>query len=142
MADETSRDGHFAGRQTYLHRTTRQIRSSKTLRSVSLQAKLILYRALEGCSIGFHTTDSTTPERQLQKLVVEYEKFQRERLPVCTRETGDLVETSCTIMDLKNVGISQFWKVRDRRYHIVTEVEILISDTVFRYRPMCNKQAI
>lgn len=53
----------------------------------------------------------TTPERQLQKLVVEYEKFQRERLPVCTRERGELVETSCTIMDLKNVGVSQFWKV-------------------------------
>ncbi|UZJ51651.1 hypothetical protein CBS101457_000971 [Exobasidium rhododendri] len=53
----------------------------------------------------------TTPERQLQKLVVEYEKFQRERLPVCSREKGELVETSCTIMDLKNVGISQFWKV-------------------------------
>lgn len=46
----------------------------------------------------------------MQKLVVEYEKFQRERLPVCSHETGHLVETSCTIMDLKNVGISQFWK--------------------------------
>ena len=55
---------------------------------------------------------STTPERQLQKLVVEYEKFQRERLPVCTHERGELVETSCTIMDLKNVGVGQFWKVR------------------------------
>lgn len=53
----------------------------------------------------------TTPERQMQKLVVEYEKFQRERLPVCTAEKGELVETSCTIMDLKGVGISQFWKV-------------------------------
>lgn len=53
----------------------------------------------------------TTPERQLQKLVVEYEKFQRERLPVCSHDRGELVETSCTIMDLKNVGISQFWKV-------------------------------
>ncbi|PWZ03370.1 putative SEC14-phosphatidylinositol/phosphatidylcholine transfer protein [Testicularia cyperi] len=53
----------------------------------------------------------TTPERQIQKLVVEYEKFQRERLPVCTAHKGELVETSCTIMDLKSVGISQFWKV-------------------------------
>lgn len=65
--------------------------------------------ALSGLMSRFHRT---TPERQLQKLVVEYEKFQRERLPVCTREQGELVETSCTIMDLKNVGISQFWKVR------------------------------
>ncbi|GAC74544.1 phosphatidylinositol transfer protein SEC14 and related proteins [Moesziomyces antarcticus T-34] len=53
----------------------------------------------------------TTPERQIQKLVVEYEKFQRERLPVCSAHRGELVETSCTIMDLKNVGISAFWKV-------------------------------
>ncbi|CAO1615121.1 unnamed protein product [Parajaminaea phylloscopi] len=53
----------------------------------------------------------TTPERQLQKLVVEYEKFQRERLPVCTAEQQHLIETSCTIMDLKGVGLSQFWKV-------------------------------
>ncbi|KAE8212234.1 hypothetical protein CF327_g4105 [Tilletia walkeri] len=53
----------------------------------------------------------TTAERQLQRLVVEYEKFQRERLPVCSRVHGELVETSCTIMDLKNVGVSQFWKV-------------------------------
>ncbi|KAK0530114.1 cytosolic factor, phosphatidylinositol/phosphatidylcholine transfer protein [Tilletia horrida] len=53
----------------------------------------------------------TTAERQLQRLVVEYEKFQRERLPVCSRMHGELVETSCTIMDLKNVGVSQFWKV-------------------------------
>lgn len=47
----------------------------------------------------------------MQKLVVEYEKFQRERLPVCSQDQGHLVETSCTIMDLKNVGVSQFWKV-------------------------------
>ncbi|KDN46651.1 putative SEC14-phosphatidylinositol/phosphatidylcholine transfer protein [Tilletiaria anomala UBC 951] len=53
----------------------------------------------------------TTPERQIQKLVVEYEKFQRERLPVCSADRGELIETSCTIMDLKNVGISAFWKV-------------------------------
>ncbi|PWN46600.1 putative SEC14-phosphatidylinositol/phosphatidylcholine transfer protein [Violaceomyces palustris] len=53
----------------------------------------------------------TTAERQIQKLVVEYEKFQRERLPVCSAHKGELVETSCTIMDLKNVGVSQFWKV-------------------------------
>lgn len=54
---------------------------------------------------------STTPERQIQKLVVEYEKFQRERLPVCSADRDQLIETSCTIMDLKNVGVSQFWKV-------------------------------
>ncbi|KAM0749641.1 hypothetical protein T439DRAFT_314976 [Meredithblackwellia eburnea MCA 4105] len=55
----------------------------------------------------------TTPERQMQSLVVEYEKFQRDRLPICSDLAGHLIETSCTIMDLKNVGISQFWKVKN-----------------------------
>lgn len=55
----------------------------------------------------------TTPERQLQRLVVEYEKFLRDRLPVCSVQQGKLVETSCTIMDLSGVGLSQFWKVKN-----------------------------
>ena len=55
----------------------------------------------------------TTPERQLQSLVVEYEKFQRDRLPICSAITGHLIETSCTIMDLKGVGVTQFWKVKN-----------------------------
>lgn len=56
----------------------------------------------------------TTPERQLQRLVVEYEKFLRDRLPICTamRSDGEIVDTSCTIMDLNGVGVSQFWKVK------------------------------
>jgi hypothetical protein len=54
----------------------------------------------------------TTSERQLQRLVVEYERFLRDRLPVCSVQQGKLVETSCTIMDLHNVGLSQFWKVK------------------------------
>ncbi|BGP19021.1 hypothetical protein JCM10213_009269 [Rhodosporidiobolus nylandii] len=55
----------------------------------------------------------TTPERQMQSLVVEYEKFQRDRLPICSELTGHLVETSCTIMDLKGVGLTSFYKVKD-----------------------------
>ncbi|KAI8455099.1 CRAL-TRIO domain-containing protein [Phakopsora pachyrhizi] len=55
----------------------------------------------------------TTPERQLQRLVVEYEKFLRDRLPVCSIEQNSLVETSCTIMDLQGVGLGQFWKVKN-----------------------------
>jgi len=57
----------------------------------------------------------TTPERQLQRLVVEYEKFLRDRLPICTamREDGEIVDTSCTIMDLSGVGMSSFWKVKN-----------------------------
>ena len=58
-----------------------------------------------------YVADSTTPERLIQHLVVEYERFQRERLPVCSTQHKHLIETSCTIMDLKNVSISQFWKV-------------------------------
>jgi hypothetical protein len=54
----------------------------------------------------------TTPERQLQSLVVEYERFVRDRLPICSKLAGHLIETSCTIMDLKDVGVSQFWKVK------------------------------
>ncbi|KAF2096760.1 putative phosphatidylinositol transporter [Rhizodiscina lignyota] len=48
----------------------------------------------------------TTGERMLQNLVVEYEKMADPRLPACSRKAGQLLETSCTIMDLKGVGIS------------------------------------
>ncbi|KAH8921997.1 hypothetical protein BT69DRAFT_1282703 [Atractiella rhizophila] len=55
----------------------------------------------------------TTPERQLQALVVEYERFLRDRLPATSKKEGRLIETSCTIMDLNNAGITQFWKVKN-----------------------------
>lgn len=55
----------------------------------------------------------TTPERLLRRLVWEYEKFLTERLPACSAAIGHPVETSCTILDLKGVGIGQFWKVKD-----------------------------
>ncbi|KAL1303188.1 hypothetical protein AAFC00_006612 [Neodothiora populina] len=48
----------------------------------------------------------TTEDRMLQNLVVEYEKVADPRLPACSRQAGHLLETSCTIMDLKGVGIS------------------------------------
>ena len=48
----------------------------------------------------------TTAERMLQNLVVEFEKFADPRLPACSRKAGILLETSCTIMDLKGVGLS------------------------------------
>ncbi|KAI9788099.1 MAG: cytosolic factor, phosphatidylinositol/phosphatidylcholine transfer protein [Peltula sp. TS41687] len=47
----------------------------------------------------------TTAERLLQSLVVEYEKFADPRLPACSRKAGKLLETSCTIIDLKGVGL-------------------------------------
>ena len=48
----------------------------------------------------------TSEQRMLDNLVVEYEKVADPRLPACSRKTGHLVETSCTIMDLKGVGLS------------------------------------
>ncbi|KAG5439940.1 hypothetical protein PCANB_000222 [Pneumocystis canis] len=53
----------------------------------------------------------TTEERMLQNLVYEYEKFINYRLPACSRKYGKLIETSCTIMDLKGVGISSISSV-------------------------------
>lgn len=53
----------------------------------------------------------TTDERMLQNLVVEYEKVGNPRLPACSRKAGSLLETCCTIMDLKGVGISKAGQV-------------------------------
>lgn len=47
----------------------------------------------------------TTQERMLKNLVWEYEAFTYYRLPACSRKAGHLIETSCTILDLKGVGI-------------------------------------
>ncbi len=47
----------------------------------------------------------TTGERMLQHLVVEYEKVSDPRLPACSRKAGKLLETCCSIMDLKGVGL-------------------------------------
>lgn len=43
----------------------------------------------------------------LSNLVVEYEKVADPRLPACSRKANVLLETCCTIMDLKGVGISK-----------------------------------
>ncbi|KAG8891839.1 cytosolic factor, phosphatidylinositol/phosphatidylcholine transfer protein [Tulasnella sp. 403] len=55
----------------------------------------------------------TTQDRLLRRLVHEYEKFINERLPATSAVVGHPVETSCTILDLKNVSIRQFYKVKD-----------------------------
>ena len=49
----------------------------------------------------------TTAERMLQNLAVEYEKLADPRLPACSRKSGCLLETCCTIMDLKGVGVTK-----------------------------------
>ncbi|KAJ6513453.1 CRAL-TRIO domain-containing protein [Mycena sanguinolenta] len=56
---------------------------------------------------------ATTQERQLKRFVLEYEKFLYERLPACSAAAGHPVETSCTIMDLQNVSLSNFYRVKD-----------------------------
>jgi hypothetical protein len=48
----------------------------------------------------------TTADRMLQNLVSEYEKLADPRLPACSRKAGKLLETCCTVMDLKGVGIT------------------------------------
>jgi hypothetical protein len=53
----------------------------------------------------------TTAERMLQNLVVEYEKLADPRLPACSRKAGQLLETSCSVMDLKGVGLSKIGSV-------------------------------
>lgn len=47
----------------------------------------------------------TTDERMLENLVVEYEKVADPRLPAASRKAGQLLETCCTIMDFKGVGL-------------------------------------
>ncbi|KAK7732233.1 cytosolic factor, phosphatidylinositol/phosphatidylcholine transfer protein [Cytospora paraplurivora] len=49
----------------------------------------------------------TTSERMLTNLAVEYERVADPRLPACSRKAGHLLETCCTIMDLKGVGLSK-----------------------------------
>lgn len=48
----------------------------------------------------------------MQRLVVECEKYMDERLPACSAEVGYPIETSCTIIDLHDVSVKQFWDVR------------------------------
>jgi len=49
----------------------------------------------------------TTAERMLTNLAVEYERLADPRLPACSRKAGTLLETCCTIMDMKGVGITK-----------------------------------
>jgi hypothetical protein len=49
----------------------------------------------------------TSQDRMIQNLVCEYEKMADPRLPACSRKSGYLLETSCSILDLKGVGIGK-----------------------------------
>lgn len=52
-------------------------------------------------------------DHMLTNLAVEYERMADPRLPACSRQAGYLLETSCTIMDLRNVGFMQANAVKD-----------------------------
>jgi hypothetical protein len=53
----------------------------------------------------------TTPERMLTNLAVEYERMADPFLPACSRKSGHLIETGCTIMDLKGVALTRIPQV-------------------------------
>lgn len=53
----------------------------------------------------------TTSERLLNNLAVEYERLADPRLPACSRKSGHLLETCCSIMDLKGVGLGKVTQV-------------------------------
>lgn len=48
----------------------------------------------------------TTDDRMLQNLVVEYEKLADPRLPACSRKSGVLLETCCTISKTHHVALT------------------------------------
>lgn len=49
----------------------------------------------------------TSAERMLNNLAVEYERVADPRLPACSRKANKLLETCCTIMDMKGVGLTK-----------------------------------
>ncbi|KAG6874021.1 hypothetical protein C0995_007978 [Termitomyces sp. Mi166 len=55
----------------------------------------------------------TTQDRQIQRLISEYEKSAKYRFPACSKAFGHPVETSCTILDLANVSVTKFYHVKD-----------------------------
>ncbi|OBA28804.1 phosphatidylinositol transfer protein Sec14p [Hanseniaspora valbyensis NRRL Y-1626] len=53
----------------------------------------------------------TDEKRMLNNLIKEYEIFELYRLPACSRFENHLVETSCTILDLKGISLSAAYNV-------------------------------
>lgn len=60
----------------------------------------------------------------IRNLVNEFEKLADPRLPACSRRAGKLVETCCTIMDMKGVGITDCSSV----YGYVTQASSISQD--------------
>jgi hypothetical protein len=78
----------------------------------------------------------TTEERMVQNLVLEYERLADPRLPACSRKAEKLLETCCTIMDLKDVGVTSISSV----YGFVRKVSA-ISQNYYpeRWVALCMK---
>jgi len=55
----------------------------------------------------------TTQDRMLKQLVHEYETFVTERIPASSKAIGHPVETTCSILDLHNVSLVSFYKVKE-----------------------------
>jgi len=55
----------------------------------------------------------TSQDRLLKRLISEYERSLVTRMPAAAREVGHPVETFCTIMDLHDVSLSNFYRVKD-----------------------------
>ncbi|KAG7096421.1 hypothetical protein E1B28_003860 [Marasmius oreades] len=55
----------------------------------------------------------TTQDRLIKQLVWDYEKFITTRLPACSKLVGYPVETSCTILDLSYISLTNFYHVKD-----------------------------
>ena len=55
----------------------------------------------------------TTQDRLLKRLICEYERSMRFRMPASSQAVGHPVETFCTILDLKDVSLTNFYRVKD-----------------------------
>ncbi|KAI9466610.1 CRAL-TRIO domain-containing protein [Lactarius psammicola] len=55
----------------------------------------------------------TSQERLLKRLICEYERSTRTRMPTSALMVGHPVETFCTILDLQGVTLSNFYRVKD-----------------------------
>lgn len=69
----------------------------------------------------------TTEKQMLRNLVKEYELFARYRVPACSRRAGYLIETSCTVLDLKGISLSN-------AYHVLSYIKD-VADISQNYYP-------
>lgn len=76
---------------------------------------------------------ATSQERLLQRLVYEYGKSFNERLPACSKAIGHPVETFCTILDLQDVSLTNFYRVRDYVFQAATMGQNRYPETMGKF---------